>query len=132
MGLTLFACASADVYTPWSDIEGRPLWAPSADTLPVSVSTPLIGINATVEGQDTTKCTTHGCGNNAQFKCYFCKKIICPHHHSRMNYFRATIDTCPMCVRKVTNHRILFALFLFAFVAAAVAVSIYLAHHETQ
>jgi len=70
---------------------------------------------------------TDGCENNAQFKCHFCKKIICLHHHSRMHYFGTTIETCPGCVIKVRRHRFFFVLCLFIGIAASVALSLYLA-----
>ncbi|AVK77550.1 hypothetical protein pmac_cds_862 [Pandoravirus macleodensis] len=127
-----FCAHGPDAYTPWVDVEGRPLWASSADAPLVSVSTPLMGVNATAETQDTTRCTMQGCNNNAQFKCHFCKKIVCLHHHSRVGYFKSWINTCPLCAHKVTNHRIFFALCLFAVIGAIVAVSIYLAHREIQ
>jgi hypothetical protein len=91
------------LFTPWADVEGRPLWTPQGER-PTAMdntalaTTPLMTtVNRTAEQADDTRCHMRGCRHHAQFKCERCKRFICLTHHVKYRSGYCSYDYCPPC-----------------------------------
>ena len=113
------------LFTPWADVEGRPLWTPQGERPTAKVrralaTTPLMtSVNRTAEhDDDRTRCYLRDCQHCAQFKCERCERFICLKHHVKYRSGYRSYDYCPPCADR-TRRLVLIALALAVVVLAA-------------
>ncbi|QBZ81456.1 hypothetical protein pclt_cds_869 [Pandoravirus celtis] len=110
------------LFTPWADVEGRPLWALQSNDATSqdnrsSVTAPLMtSVNRPVEREDGAGCAMRGCHQRAHSKCERCSRLICLKHYVKYRSGYRSYDYCPPCADR--TRRLLFLVLAVAVVAA--------------
>ncbi|WBR14325.1 hypothetical protein pkur_cds_150 [Pandoravirus kuranda] len=109
------------LFTPWADVEGRPLWALQSNDAAAqdnrsSVTAPLMASVKLAEREDGAGCAMRGCRQRAHSKCERCNGPICLKHYVKYRSGYRSYDYCPPCADR--TRRLLFLVLAVAVVAA--------------
>nr|UMO78838.1 hypothetical protein [Pandoravirus belohorizontensis] len=116
---------SSGLFTPWADVEGRPLWTLLGEAKKPLATTPLIAaIDRTVQQEDGAGCYARGCAQHVQFKCERCERLMCLKHHVKYRSGYRSYDFCPACASR-TRRVVLIILAIGAVGLTALCVWIY-------